>query len=342
MSEWNDGEGASRSPAAADLDARTRTDLLEIARSSHIPDADLMRRDELIAALRKRVADGPLGEGSATTAKASDALETLSRGELLQMAQERNVAGGGAMSRAALVAALAAQAENPATVPSPPTGISQPHPRAAGPAHASRSMPTAGAVPGAAAAYAASSVGDAHGNPRPSSSPPTRGTDTGRKRPISGSLPPRRVLIPGAILCLALLGAGLAAGSMVGSTAGATAHTSVFTTTIRGRIITVNGKGRKILVPAKTIHRKGKTVTIPAHTVDVTDTQFLPGPATTVNGTVFRTLRVPVTVTGPGRTETTTQTVTGPVTTVIHTVVSTDIQTDTLTVTTTVTAPPVT
>jgi hypothetical protein len=150
------------------------------------------------------------------------------------------------------------------------------------------------------------------------------------------------VLIPGAILCLALLGAGLAAGSMVGSTAGATTHTSVSTTTISGRIITVKGKGRKILVPAKTVHRKGKTVRIPAHTVAVTDTQFVPGPATTVNGTVFRTLQVPVTVTGPGRTETMTQTVTGPETTVIRTVVSTDIQTDTVTVTTTVTAPPVT
>jgi hypothetical protein len=129
---------------------------------------------------------------------------------------------------------------------------------------------------------------------------------------------------------------------MVGSTAGATTHTSVSTTTISGRIITVNGKGRKILVPAKTVHRKGKTVRIPAHTVAVTDTQFVPGPATTVNGTVFRTLQVPVTVTGPGRTETMTQTVTGPETTVIRTVVSTDIQTDTVTVTTTVTAPPVT
>ena len=128
----------------------------------------------------------------------------------------------------------------------------------------------------------------------------------------------------------------------VGSTDGATTHTSVSTTTISGRIITVKGKGRKILVPAKTIHRKGKTVTIPAHTVDVTDTQLLPGPATTVNGTVFRTLRVPVTVTGPGRTETTTQTVTGPETTVIRTIVSTDILTDAHTMTTTVTAPPVT
>jgi hypothetical protein len=156
------------------------------------------------------------------------------------------------------------------------------------------------------------------------------------------SLPPKRALIPGAIICLALLGLGLVAGSKVGGTAAATTHTSVYTTTITGRIVTVKGKARKIVVPAKTIRRNGKTVTIPAHTVAITDTQVVTGPARTVDGTVIRTVRVPVTVTGPVRTDTTTQTVTGPVTTVVQTVVTTVIDATTVTVTETATTPPTT
>lgn len=157
---------------------------------------------------------------------------------------------------------------------------------------------------------------------------------------MRNSFPPKRAFIPGAIVCFALLGLGLEAGSKVGGTAAATSQTSVYTTTISGRIITVNGKARKIIVPAKTIRRNGKTVTIPAHTVAITDTQVLTGPPRTVDGTVIRTVRIPVTVTGPGSTDTTTQTVTGPVTTVVQTIVTTVIDTTTDTVTQTVTTPP--
>lgn len=157
---------------------------------------------------------------------------------------------------------------------------------------------------------------------------------------MRGSVPPKRAFIPGAIVCFALLGLGLEAGSQVGGNAAAGSQTSVYTTTISGRIVTVKGKARRIVVPAKTIRRNGKTVTIPAHTVAVTDTQVVAGPARTVDGTVIRTVRVPVTVTAPGSTDTTTQTVTGPVTTVIQTVVTTLVDTTTDTVTETVTTPP--
>jgi hypothetical protein len=155
-------------------------------------------------------------------------------------------------------------------------------------------------------------------------------------------LPARRVLVPGALACFGLLGLGLAAGSRIGGTAGAAPRVGIYTTTISGRIVTVKGKAREILVPAKTIRRNGSTVTIPAHTVAITDVQIVPGPAQTINGTVFRTVRIPVTVTGPGNTVTATQTVTGAGTTVIQTVVTTVIDTTTDTVTETVTAPPAT
>jgi hypothetical protein len=153
-------------------------------------------------------------------------------------------------------------------------------------------------------------------------------------------LPTKRTFIPGAIVCFALLGLGLEAGSKVGGTAAAVSQTSVYTTTISGRIVTVKGKAQRIIVPATTIRRNGKTVTIPAHTVAITDTQIVTGPVRTVDGTVIRTVRVPVTVTGPGSTDTTTQTITGPATTVIQTIVSTVIDTTTNTVTETVTTPP--
>jgi len=153
-------------------------------------------------------------------------------------------------------------------------------------------------------------------------------------------LPAKRAFIPGALACFALLGLGLVAGSHLGGTAGAAPGVGLYTTTISGRIITVKGKSRKILVPAKTIRRNGTTITIPAHTVAITDVQVVPGPAQTIDGTVVRTVRVPVTVTGPGSTVTATQTVTGAGTTVIDTVVTTVIDTTTETVTETVTAPP--
>jgi hypothetical protein len=153
-------------------------------------------------------------------------------------------------------------------------------------------------------------------------------------------LPAKRVLIPGALVCLALLGLGLAAGSRIGDTAGAAPGSDLYTTTISGRIVTVKGKASKILVPAKTIRRNGTTVTIPAHTVAITDVQLVPGPAQTIDGTVFRTVRIPVTVTKPGTTVTATQTITGAGTTVVETVVTTVIDTTTDTVTQTVTAPP--
>ena len=152
-----------------------------------------------------------------------------------------------------------------------------------------------------------------------------------------GWLPSKRALIPGALVCFALLGLGLEAGSRIGGTAGAAPRGSIYTTTISGRIVTVKGKASKIVVPAKTIRRNGTTVTIPAHTVAITDVQLVPGPAHTIDGTVFRTLRIPVTVTKPGTTVTATQT-TG--TTVVETLVTTVIDTTTDTVTETVTAPP--
>lgn len=150
------------------------------------------------------------------------------------------------------------------------------------------------------------------------------------------SLPPKRALIPGVLGCFALLGVGLVAGSHMGGSAGAAPRGSAYTTTISGRIVTVKGKAAKILIPAKTIRRNGTTVTIPAHAVAITDVQVVSGPARTIDGTVVRTVRVPVTITGPGSTVTATQTVTGTATTVVSTV----IDTTTDTVTQTVTAPP--
>jgi flagellar capping protein FliD len=151
-------------------------------------------------------------------------------------------------------------------------------------------------------------------------------------------LPPKRAVIPGALACLALLGLGLAAGSHIGGSAKAAPRSGAYTTTISGRIVTVKGKAAKILIPAKTIRRNGTTITIPAHTVAITDVQTVSGPAQTIDGTVFRTVKVPVTITGPGTTITATQTVAGPVTTIVSTV----IDTTTDTVTETVTAPPAT
>jgi hypothetical protein len=153
-------------------------------------------------------------------------------------------------------------------------------------------------------------------------------------------LPAKRALIPGALVCLGLLGLGLVAGSRIGGTAAAAPRSSMYTTTISGRVVTVKGKASKIVVPAKTIRRNGTTVTIPAHTIAITDVQVVAGPAQTIDGTVFRTVRVPVTVTGQGSTVTATQTVTGAGTTIVQTVVTTVIDTTTDTVTETVTAPP--
>lgn len=351
MSDWNAGEGESPSTAGSDvvsagLEMRTRTDLLEMARARHVPDADLMRRDELIAVLGKSSGSGTAAGGSAT--KTSDALEGLSRGELLQVAQARNISGAGAMSRAALVAALATRAVRSPATSTPASRDAQPPEADASHTHSRRqerpsdSALVPGVIAGAVAGQAAHSSGSVGATSRRPASPPSPATDAGRKRAKADSLPPRRVLIPGVILCVALLGVGLAAGSKVGGTAAATGHTSVYTTTVSGRIVTVKGKAKKVIVPARTIRRNGKTVTIPAHTVAITDTQVLPGPVSTVDGTVFRTVKVPVTVTGPGRTDTTTQTVSGPVTTVVQTVVSTDVETSIVTVTQTVTEPPVT
>jgi hypothetical protein len=151
-------------------------------------------------------------------------------------------------------------------------------------------------------------------------------------------LPPKRAVIPGVLACFALLGLGLVAGSHIGGSANAEPRGGVYTTTISGRIVTVKGKAAKILIPAKTIRRNGTTVTIPAHAVAITDVQTVSGPAQTIDGTVFRTVRVPVTITGPGSTVTAIQTITGPGTTVVSTV----IETTTDTVTQTVTAPPTT
>lgn len=168
---------------------------------------------------------------------------------------------------------------------------------------------------------------------RPFGRPP-RWPDPTRRPP--DWLPSKRALIPGALVCFALLGLGLEAGSRIGGTAGATPRGTIYTTTISGRIVTVKGKAAKILIPAKTIRRNGTTVTIPAHAVAITDVQVVSGPARTIDGTVVRTVRVPVTITGPGSTVTATQTVTGTATTVVSTV----IDTTTDTVTQTVTAPP--
>jgi hypothetical protein len=345
MSDQLAGGGGSRPPAngdaaSLDFETRTRTELLEVARARQVPDADLMRRDELIAVLRK--------SSSSHALAGKPALESLSRGELLQMAHERNIAGGGTMSRAALVVALATHAEEPTGAPRrpgrgmQPAGARLPQTQASGPAPAGRSMPAPEVGLVVAAGGGARSGDHVRVEGRRPSSPPSRGTNGGRTRAIAASLPPGRVLIPGVLVCLAMLGAGVAAASEMGGTTGATTHTSVYTTTVSGRIITVKGKANKVLVPAKTIHRNGKTVTIPAHTVAITDTQLVPGPTRTVDGTVIRTVRVPVTVTGPGTTVTTTQTVTGPVTTVVQTVISTTIDTTTVTVTETVTSPPTT
>jgi hypothetical protein len=155
-------------------------------------------------------------------------------------------------------------------------------------------------------------------------------------------LPAKRALIPGVLVCFALLGLGLEAGSRIGGTAGAASRESIYTTTVSGRIVTVKGKATKIVIPAKTIRRNGTTVTIPAHTVAITDVQLVPGPSRTIDGTVYRTTRVPVTVTRPGSTVTATQTITGAGTTVVETVVTTVVDTTTDTVTETVTAPPTT
>jgi hypothetical protein len=341
MSDGDARDPKSRSAAGelvdAELGTLTRTDLLQIARARELPDVDLMGRDELIAVLRKTSPSQPPAAGSPTMSRAeplppesamprSHGLENLSRVELLELARSRNVPGAVDMSRIELIAALQDE-----PVIRPPT----PGPRSTTPAP----MPVAvWAEPASAAARPGK---DTNGRPRlPSRTPSGNGTAGGRKEAVRNSLPPKRAFIPGAIVCLALLGLGLVAGSKVGGTAGAMTQTSVYTTTISGRIVTVEGKPRRIIVPATTIRRNGHTITIPTHTVAITDTQVVTGPTRTVDGTVIRTVRVPVTVTGPGRTDTTTQTVTGPVTTVVQTVVTTVIDTITDTVTETVTTPP--
>jgi len=259
--------------------------------------------------------------------------------ELLEAARSRNVPGAVDMSRIELIAALQ---DEPVIQPPLPDPVAS---RVLGPSTPGSRSTTPAVVPGVAWAQPASAAArpenDTNGRSRlPPGTPPQNGTAGSRKEAIRDSLPPKRAFIPGAIICLALLGLGLIAGSKLGGTAAATTHTSVYTTTISGRIVTVDGKVRRIIVPAKTIHRSRGTITIPAHTVAITDTQVVTGPAMTVAGTVIRTVRVPVTVTGPGSTDTTTQTVTGPVTTAAQTIVTTVIDTTTDTVTETVTTPP--
>lgn len=364
MSDW-DARGTESRWAAGEsadgaLETRSRTDLLQIARARQVPDADLMRRDELVEALRKESPNRASATGSSTTNRAEPlrtkpgtdqprSLEALSRGELVQAARARKIPGCGVMSRTALIAVLEdpSNAQPPITDPAasrvqhPATDAHQSRPL--GPAPRGPRSPTPAVVSGVPGTQppgpTSRPVKDDGANEWPSSATSSRNTTAPVEKGIRDSLPRKRALIPGALLCLALLGLGWAAASNVGETAASTTHTSVYTTTISGRIVTVNGKAQKIIVPAKTIHRRGKTVTIPAHTVAITDTQVLPGPTSTVDGTVVRTVRVPVTVTGPGTTATTTQTVTGPVTTVVQTVVSTEIGTTTVTVTETVTAP---
>jgi hypothetical protein len=310
------------------LETCTRTDLLEIARAWQVPDTDLMRRDELIAILREKSPNRAPAGGSSTMNRAEPLLskpaigqsrpfESLSRGELVQAAHARKIPGCGLMSRTSLIAVLQDE----------PLGSA----RSAAPEVIAAA---AGTEPRSPAARPVKAVGRSEW---PISARSSRNETASVEKGIRDSLPRKRALIPGALLCLALLGLGWVAASEMGGTAAATTHTSVYTTTISGRVVTVNGKAQRIIVPAKTIHRSGKTVTIPAHTVAITDTLLVPGPTRTVDGTVVRTVRVPVTVTGPGTTDTTTQTVTGPVTTIVQTVTSTDTDTTTVTVTETVT-----
>ncbi len=143
---------------------------------------------------------------------------------------------------------------------------------------------------------------------------------------FSQTRPPRWTVLPGALICLALLGGGAWAGVALGG--GSSTVTETFQVVRSGKVITVNGV-KKVVVPAKTIISKGKKVTLPASTW----TDFSQLPASTV-------VRSGRTVTGPGVTvtQTITTTQTGPTQTVTSVSTTTETQppvTVTVTITTT-------
>ena len=145
---------------------------------------------------------------------------------------------------------------------------------------------------------------------------------------FSQTRPPRWTILPGALVCLALLGGGAWAGVALGG--GSSTVTETFQVVRSGKVITVNGV-KKVVVPAKTIIRKGKRVTLPAQTL--TADRFVQSPPQTI-------VRSGRTVTSPAVTvtQTITTTQTGPTQTVTSVSTTTETQppvTVTVTVTTT-------
>jgi hypothetical protein len=142
---------------------------------------------------------------------------------------------------------------------------------------------------------------------------------------LSQTRPPRWAILPGALICLALLGGGAWAGIALGG--GSSTVTETFQVVRSGKVVTVHGV-KKVVLPAKTITRKGKKVTLPASTQTLDRFSQLP-PQTVVRS--GRTVTVPastitqtatITQTGPTQTVTTTSTVTetGPTVTVTITI----------------------
>lgn len=140
--------------------------------------------------------------------------------------------------------------------------------------------------------------------------------------------------VPLGLAAVTLTAGGFWLGSVVSGTGDSAAGAATRTIRIEGHVITSGGV-RYVSTPAQTVLVKGKPVRVAAQTVPLSaQTTQLPGRtvlvATTINdtsvATVVRTVRVPVTVTGP------VSTVTGPTTTVSDTITVPIISTVTITV----------
>jgi hypothetical protein len=127
-----------------------------------------------------------------------------------------------------------------------------------------------------------------------------------RRRGLSERGLPSHLLVPGIAAVALLFGGGLYFGNMLGSDPSAAGTGFITTVTQKSKVITVNGKPVRVVVPAKTITRHGKTVRVrrKATTVDLTHTQTrtrtqqVPVPTTiTRTSTVIRTRTVTSTVT---------------------------------------------
>ena len=147
----------------------------------------------------------------------------------------------------------------------------------------------------------------------------------GMKRPhigVNGAY-----ILPCVLAILVISALGFTAGQLVGSdpnTASTATSTFTYETTVKGKVIHMKAKVRKIVIPASTKVVHGRTVTIPASTSVVTSP-----------GQVIRTTRV---IHTPGGTTVTTRTQTNTTTLPASTITQTQTNTVTSTVTNTATS----